>query len=88
MTPTTLTLTLDRGTDMVVGVADLLKNARQEAGLSQRQLARRAGVGHGAINAYEHGHKSPNMTTLANLLTAATGETAVLAIASPGPQPQ
>ncbi len=80
----TLTLTLDRNADMVHGVAQLLKNARREAGLSQRQLALWAGVGHGAIHAYESGRKSPNMTTLANLLTAATGETAVLAVASCG----
>jgi transcriptional regulator with XRE-family HTH domain len=74
----TLILTLDRNADMVHEVAKLLKNARREAGLSQRALARRAGVSHGTINAYEHGRKTPNMTTLANLLTAATGETAVL----------
>jgi transcriptional regulator with XRE-family HTH domain len=74
----TLILTLDRNSDMVHEVAKLLKNARREAGLSQRALARRAGISHGTINAYEHGRKTPNMTTLANLLTAATGETAVL----------
>jgi transcriptional regulator with XRE-family HTH domain len=74
----TLILTLDRNANMVHEVAKLLKNARREAGLSQRALARRAGVSHGTINAYEHGRKTPNMTTLANLLTAATGETAVL----------
>jgi transcriptional regulator with XRE-family HTH domain len=77
----TLTLTLDRNADMVHGVAQLPKDVRREAGLSQRALARRAGISHGTINAYEHGRKTPNMTTLANLLTAATGETAILTAA-------
>jgi transcriptional regulator with XRE-family HTH domain len=80
----TLTLALDRNTDMVRGVAQLLKSVRKEAGISQRELARRAGVGHGAINAWENGNKAPTITTLAKLLTAATGETAVLAVASTG----
>lgn len=80
----TLTLTLDRNSDMGLTIGKLLKKVRMGAGLSQRELARRAGVGHGAINAWEHAAKVPTVATLAKLLTAATGETAVLAITSTG----
>lgn len=53
---------------MDVGV--LLRDARERAGLSQRQLARKGGTGPSAIAAYESGTKSPTVRTMSRLLTA------------------
>jgi transcriptional regulator with XRE-family HTH domain len=52
----------------------VLKSARIHAGISQRELAQRAGTSQATVSAYEHGHKDPSVATLARLL-AATGVT-------------
>lgn len=57
---------------MVPVAARLLKEARLRGGLSQAELARRAGTSQPAVSAYEQGHKDPSAATLARLL-AATG---------------
>jgi transcriptional regulator with XRE-family HTH domain len=49
----------------------LLKRARTQAGLSQRDLAARAGTGQSAIAAYESGARQPSLPTLLRLLDAA-----------------
>lgn len=49
----------------------LIRDARRRAGLTQRQLARRAGTSHSTLAAYETGAKSPNVTTLDRLVRAA-----------------
>ena len=51
-------------------VSALLRHARQSAGLSLRELARRAGTSHATILAYEHGTKVPTVTTFLRLLRA------------------
>ena len=51
-------------------VAELLKNARDAAGLSQRDLARRAGTSQAAVARYETGRTSPAVKTLQRLLHA------------------
>lgn len=51
--------------------ATTLKQARLEAGLSQTELARRAGTSQATLSAYEHGHKQPTASTLARLVAAA-----------------
>lgn len=63
----------------------LLKAARSQAGLSQRELARRAGTSQSAIAAVESGRKQPSVATLTRWLGATgrqlaleTQETAVL----------
>ncbi|HWE91899.1 MAG TPA: helix-turn-helix transcriptional regulator [Pseudonocardiaceae bacterium] len=56
----------------------LLKRVRQAAGLSQRELARRAGTSRTTLSAYEHGAKSPTFATAERLLFAAGYEFAVL----------
>lgn len=48
----------------------LLLDARHRAGLSQAELARRAGVARPLISQYENGHKDPSLTTLAHLVAA------------------
>jgi predicted nucleotidyltransferase/DNA-binding XRE family transcriptional regulator len=49
----------------------LLRQARRGAGLSQVELAARAGVTQSVISAYESGHRQPSLPTLAALVEAA-----------------
>lgn len=49
----------------------LLRQARQRAGLSQVELARRAGVAQSVISAYECGTRQPALPTLTRLVAAA-----------------
>ena len=49
----------------------LLQRARTRAGLSLRELARRAGTSHATLSAYEHGRKIPTVETLDRILRAA-----------------
>lgn len=50
--------------------ATLLREARQRSGLSQAELARRAGVAQSVISAYESGRRQPALPTLARLIEA------------------
>jgi transcriptional regulator with XRE-family HTH domain len=47
-----------------------LRQARSEAGLTQRELARRAGVSQSVIADYESGAREPSLATLAALVNA------------------
>jgi len=49
----------------------LLRQARKRAGLSQAELAVRAGVTQSVISAYESGHRQPSIPALAALIDAA-----------------
>lgn len=51
-------------------IAATLSRARREAGLSLRELARRAGTSHATILAYERGTKVPGAATFLRLLEA------------------
>ena len=51
--------------------ASLLRRARTSAGLSLRELARRAGTSAPTLSAYESGAKSPRAEVLARVLRAA-----------------
>ena len=55
-----------------MGEMGLLKQARHAAGLSQGELARRGRTSRPTLSAYEHGRKSPTLTTATRLL-AQTG---------------
>jgi transcriptional regulator with XRE-family HTH domain len=55
-----------------VTAAELLSDARRQAGLSQHALAQRAGTSRERVSAYEHGHTSPTVATAERLL-AVTG---------------
>src|SRR6266487_3099776 len=48
----------------------VLRDARRRAGLSQVELAARAGVTQSVISAYESGHRQPSVPTLAALIEA------------------
>ncbi|WP_375478704.1 helix-turn-helix domain-containing protein [uncultured Jatrophihabitans sp.] len=51
--------------------AELLARVRRGSGLSQDELARRAGTSRTAVSAYEHGRKSPALETVDRLVSAA-----------------
>jgi transcriptional regulator with XRE-family HTH domain len=51
--------------------ANLLERVRHQAGLSQEELAARAGTSRTTISAYEHGRKSPTLATASRLLATA-----------------
>jgi transcriptional regulator with XRE-family HTH domain len=51
--------------------AHLLERVRHEAGLSQEELAVRAGTSRTTISAYEHGRKSPTLATASRILATA-----------------
>jgi transcriptional regulator with XRE-family HTH domain len=54
------------------GVAgDLLRAIRRESGVSQAELARRAGMPRSVLSAYEHGHRQPAVAALARIAAAA-----------------
>lgn len=57
--------------------AEILVDARRAAGLSQRQLAARAGVTQPAVALYERGRRQPSFATLRKLVAAAGFELAV-----------
>lgn len=54
-----------------VTAGTLLRQARKRAGLSQAELAARAGVTQSVISAYESGHRQPAIPALAALVDAA-----------------
>ena len=49
----------------------LLKEVRRRAGLTQTELARRAGTSQPVISAYEHGRRDPGYATLRRFVEAA-----------------
>ncbi len=56
--------------------AELLEHVRVSSGLTQEELARRAGTSRPTLLAYEHGRKSPTVATFARLLSRAGWELA------------
>jgi transcriptional regulator with XRE-family HTH domain len=54
-----------------VQAAAMVRQARLEAGLTQRELARRAGTSQPAVAAVEAGRKQPTVATLSRWLEAA-----------------
>jgi transcriptional regulator with XRE-family HTH domain len=54
----------------MISAAELLRSARRRAGLSQRELARRARIPQPTIAAIERGRQDPRYRTLSRLLRA------------------
>lgn len=50
--------------------SDLIKVVRRRRGLTQAELARRAGTSQPVVSAYEHGHRDPTFGTLRKLIEA------------------
>ena len=48
----------------------MIRIARRRAGLTLRELGRRANTSHSTLAAYEQGRKTPNVDTLDRILTA------------------
>ena len=55
----------------------LIRAARQRRGLSQAELARRAGMPRSVVNAYERGNREPGADALRRLVRAAGSEVAL-----------
>ena len=53
---------------------ELIRAVRQRRGLTQAQLAARAGTSQPVVSAYEHGRRDPTISTLAKLVEAAGEE--------------
>jgi transcriptional regulator with XRE-family HTH domain len=53
---------------------ELIRRVRRESGLSQAELARRAGMPRSVLSAYEHGHRQPAVAALARIAAAADME--------------
>jgi transcriptional regulator with XRE-family HTH domain len=50
---------------------ELIREIRRESGLSQAELARRAGLTRSVLNAYARGRRQPGVDALARIATAA-----------------
>src|ERR1700748_2698851 len=55
----------------MMNAAELLEQVRASSGLSQEELAARAGTSRPTLSAYEHGRKSPTLATVERLLDSA-----------------
>ncbi len=60
----------------------LLRTVRRRRGLSQDELARRAGTSQPVVSAYEHGRRDPTVGTLRRLIASA-GERLVITARPP-----
>lgn len=67
---------------MIIEAAEVVRRARAVAGLSQRELAVRAGVSQPVVSAYERGRREPSLSMLFKLVTA-TGCELSIVIESP-----
>lgn len=50
--------------------ADLIRTIRRRSGLTQSEVARRAGLARPALSAYENGRRQPSVATLARIAAA------------------
>lgn len=67
----------------MIGLGELLAVLRRRAGLSQDELARRAGTSGPTVAAYERGHKEPRWSTFVRL-AGACGVTPIVALVPTG----
>lgn len=70
-------------TRMYEGTGELVRAARRRAAITQRELAKRAGISADSVNKIETGHHSPRPTTLRKLATALGVEVGELMEAPP-----
>jgi hypothetical protein len=64
--------------------AKVIRDVRRRQGLTQAQLAQRAGTSQPVISAYEHGRRDPGVETLRKLVEAGDERLRIDAVA-PGP---
>ncbi len=60
---------------------ELLRSLRRRQGLTQAELARRAGTSQPVVSAYEHGRRDPTFGTLAKLVAAGGERLQISAVA-------
>ncbi len=72
---------------MGIRPAALISAVRREAGITQHDLARRAGTSQPALARLERGHASPTVATLERLLAAAGFGVRVTLVPRPPPDP-
>jgi transcriptional regulator with XRE-family HTH domain len=65
----------------------MLRSARARAGLTQAQLAERAGTSQATVSAYESGSKQPSVATFSRLLAATGSRLTVERLARPLAEP-
>ena len=63
----------------------IIRAVRRRQGLTQAELARRAGTSQPVVSAYEHGQRDPGYATLRRLVEAG-GERLVLSAEPPDPE--
>lgn len=68
---------------MASHTAELIVQVRKDSGLSQAELARRAGIPRSVMNVYEHGHREPSAEMLTKLLAAAGYKLAIEPVRPP-----
>ena len=66
---------------------DLIRAVRRRRGLTQAELARRAGTSQPVVSAYEHGRRDPTFGTLRKLVAAGGERLVVDAVAAAGDVP-
>jgi transcriptional regulator with XRE-family HTH domain len=62
----------------------LIRAVRRRRGLTQAELAARAGTSQPVVSAYEHGRRDPTVSTLAKLIEAAGERLDISAAVPPG----
>jgi len=67
--------------------AELLREARRRAGLSQVELGRRSGVAQSVVSAYESGARQPSVPMLVRLVNATGSELDIRLAETSGPEP-
>jgi len=72
---------------LVMGVRGLIRTARRQAQLTQRELADRAGTSQPAIARYESGEALPSLPTLERLLRACGLELRLASVSAAGSHP-
>jgi transcriptional regulator with XRE-family HTH domain len=66
---------------------ELIRIVRRRNGLTQADLARRAGTSQPVVSAYEHGRRDPTVGTLRKLVAAGGGQLQLSAAPMPELQP-
>ncbi|MCB1259555.1 MAG: helix-turn-helix transcriptional regulator [Acidimicrobiales bacterium] len=66
----------------------MIRSAREAAGLSKRELARRAGTSAAALVEYESGRRDPTTATLLRIIRAAGGDVRLVASGRPSDEVQ
>ncbi|MGQ0703587.1 MAG: helix-turn-helix transcriptional regulator [Gemmatimonadales bacterium] len=72
---------------MSISVVEVIRDLRERAGLTQEELARRAGTSQPAVARLESGEAAPNLATLERLAQAADCELEVRIVPRVTPDP-